>query len=156
MDGLLKNKPCLLVMSPRAELARAIARAEGFSAWLGSWPFHFSSELKIDWKTSWNFNSQLKTYFLLFSIIKLTKLCIWIKLFTFKNTKVQINDHKIDWNHDTGLLIITTWGKNELKKFRFSSVSARKLKCPSSARLGTFIARLELENSSSNSSLVCA
>ena len=123
----------------RAELARAIARAEGFSARLGSARdlFHFSSELKIDWKTSWNFNSQLKTYFLLFSIIKLTKLCIWIKLFTFKNTKVQINDHKIDWNHDTGLLIIKTWGKNELKKFWFSSVSARKLKCPSSARLGS-------------------
>ena len=59
-----------------------------------------------------------------YSIRKLTKLFIWIKLFTFKNTKVQINDHKIDWNHDTGLLIIKTWGKNELKKFRFSSVSA--------------------------------
>jgi len=27
-------------------------------------------------------------------------------------------------------------------QFRFSSVSARKLKCPSSARLGTLIARL--------------
>ena len=25
---------------------------------------HFSSELKIDWKTSLKFNSQLKTYFL--------------------------------------------------------------------------------------------
>ena len=96
--------------------------------------FHFSSELKIDWKLSWNFNSQLKTYFLLFSIRKLTKLCIWIKLFTFKNTKVQINDHKIDWNHDTGLLIIKTWVKNEFKKFLFSSVSAQKLKCPGSAR----------------------
>jgi nitrate reductase gamma subunit len=35
-----------------------------------------------------------------------------------------------------------------------SSVSARKLKSPSSARLGTFIARLEQENSSSNSSLI--
>ena len=39
---------------------------------LGSLPFHFSSELKIDQKTSWNFNSQLKTYFLLCSIIKQT------------------------------------------------------------------------------------
>ena len=38
--------------------------------------FHFSSELKIDCETSWNFNSQLKTYFLLLFIIKLTKLCI--------------------------------------------------------------------------------
>jgi hypothetical protein len=28
--------------------------------------FHFSSELKIDWKTSWNFNSQLKTFFYYF------------------------------------------------------------------------------------------
>ena len=36
----------------------------------------------------------------------------------------------------------------------FSSVSARKLKCPSLARLGTFIARLKLENSSSGSSLL--
>ena len=60
------------------------------SVQLGSWPFSLQLGLKIDWKTSWNFNSQLKNYFLLFSIIKLTKLCIWIKLFTFKNTKVQI------------------------------------------------------------------
>ena len=38
----------VLVMSP--------SRAEGFSAWLGSARdlFHLSSELKIDWKTSWN------------------------------------------------------------------------------------------------------
>ena len=50
--------------------------------------FHFSSELKIQCKTSWNFNSRLNNYFLLFSITKLTKLCIWIKLFTFKNTHV--------------------------------------------------------------------
>ena len=51
--------------------------------------FHFSSELEIDWKTSWNFNFQLKTYFLLFSIIKLPKLCIWIKSFTFKTQKFR-------------------------------------------------------------------
>ena len=37
-----------------------------------------------------------------------------------------------------------------------SSVSARKLKCPSLAWLGTFIARLEPENSSSGSSLVAS
>ena len=24
---------------------------------------------------------------------------------TFCATKIQINDHEIDWNHDTGLLI---------------------------------------------------
>ena len=49
------------------------------------------------------------------------------------------------------------------KKLRFfdlhivgivSLVSARKLKCPSLARLGTFIVWLELEFSSSNSSLI--
>ena len=101
----------VIMMSP--------SRAEGFSAWLGSARdlFHFSLELKIDWKTSWNFNSHSKTYFLLFSIIKLTKSCIWMKLFVFKNTKDQINDQTIDWNHDTGLLLIKTWGKNELKNF---------------------------------------
>ena len=74
---------------------------------------------------------------------------IWFQLMQRKghiNTKLQINDHRIDWNHDTGLLIIKTWGKCELKKFWFSSVSARKLKCPSSARL-------EPEHSSSGSSL---
>ena len=42
---------------------------------------------------------------------------------------------------------------NELKKFRFSSVSARKLKCPGSARNLHSSARLEPENSSSSSSL---
>ena len=49
--------------------------------------FHFSSELEIDWKTSWNFISQLNTYFLIIVYLKLTKLCIWIKLFTFKKTQ---------------------------------------------------------------------
>ena len=114
----------LVVMSP--------SRAEGFSVGIGLARdlFHISSELKNDWKTSWNFNSPLKPYSLLFSAIKLTKSCIYLKLFTFKDTKVKINDH------DTGLLIIKTCGKNELKKFRFSTVSARKLKCPSSAPLG--------------------
>ena len=51
--------------------------------------FHFSSELKIDWKTSWNFNFQLKTYFVLFSIIKLTKLWIWIKFSPLKTQKFR-------------------------------------------------------------------
>ena len=119
----------LVVMSPSRAGSSHSSRWRIFSSARDL--FDFSSELKIDWKTSWNFNSQLKTYFLSFSIRKLTKLCIWIKLFTFKNTKVQINDHNIDWNHDTGLLIIKTWGKNEVKNFWFSSVSARKLKCPS-------------------------
>ena len=123
----------------------------------------FSLQLRIE---NW-LKNELKFQFSvedLFSIIELTKLCIWIKLFTYKNTfcatNVQINDHEIDWNHDTGLLIIKTWGKNELNKICdffivgiVSSVSARKLKCPSSARLRTFIARLEPENSSSGSSL---
>ena len=35
----------------------------------------------------------------------------------FFATIVQLNDHEIDWNHDTGLLIIKTWGKNKFKKF---------------------------------------
>ena len=35
-----------------------------------------------------------------------------------------------------------------------SSDSTRKLKCPGSAQLGSFIARLEPENSSSGSSLI--
>ena len=38
-------------------------------------------------------------------------------------------------------LIIKNLGKMAKKKF-FSSLSARKLRCPSSAQLGTFIARL--------------
>ena len=68
----------------------------------------------------------------------MTKLCIWIKLFTFKNTKVQVNWLK-SWYRPSDNKNL---GKNELKKFRFSSVSARKLKCPSLAQLGTFLARL--------------
>ena len=92
------NFPGLLIMANAHLIVMSPSQAEGFSARLGSVRdlFHFSSELKIDWKMSWNFNCQLKTYFLSFSIIKLTKLCIWIKLFTFKNTKIQINDHEID------------------------------------------------------------
>ena len=56
--------------------------------------------------------------------------------------KIQINDREIDLNHDT---------EAKLGNFKnlllndvpiVSSVLARKLKCSSSARLGTFIARL--------------
>ena len=95
------------------------------------------------------------SHFLLFSIIKLTKLCIWIKWFSYNNTKIQINDHKIDWNHDTGLLIIKTWGKNELKisaQLGFSS----EVKVPQlgSAPNLPSLAQLEPENSSSGSSLL--
>ena len=58
---------------------------------------------------------------------------------------------KIGYNHDTGrkfgnLIVV-------LKK-KFSSVSARKLKCPGSARNLLSSGSLEPENSSSNSSLV--
>ena len=72
----------------------------------------------------------------------MTKLC------TFYATKIQINDHEIDLNHDTEAKLGNL--KNLLLNdvHIVSSVSARKLKCPSSARL-------ELENSSSNSSLIC-
>ena len=46
-----------------------------------------------------------------------------------------LNDHEIDYNHDTGKRL------GNLIVNIVSSVSARKLKCPSSARLRTFIAR---------------
>ena len=64
---------------------------------------------------------------------------------TLKTPYLLINDHKIFRNriYKQKNLIIKTW----LKKKFFSSVSARKLKCPSSARL-------EPENSSSGSSLL--
>ena len=55
---------------------------------------------------------------------------------TLKTPNLLIDDHKIFQEHDNKNL-----GKIVKKKI-FSSVSARKLKCPSSARLGTFIARL--------------
>ena len=58
----------------------------------------------------------------------MTKLC------TFYATKIQINDHEIDLNHDTEVKL------GNLKNLLLddlhivSSVSARKLKDPSSAR----------------------
>ena len=66
----------------------------------------------------------------------MTKLC------TFYATKIQINDHEIDLNHDTEAKLGNL--KNLLLNdvHIVSSVSAQKLKCPSSARLRTFIARL--------------
>ena len=61
----------------------------------------------------------------------MTKLC------TFYATKIQINDHEIDLNHDTeakceNLKILI---RNDVHIV--SSVSVRKLKCPNSARLGS-------------------
>ena len=135
-----KNIWYLLYWWARAELAQA----EGFLAQLGSAPDLFTSVRNWKLTEKWAEISILswRPIFYYFLWKKLTKSCIYIKLFTFKNTKTQINDHEIDQNDDTGLLMIKTCGKNELKNFRFSSVSAQKLKCPSSARLGTFIARL--------------
>ena len=51
--------------------------------------FDYSSELKIDWKTSWNFNFQLKTYLFIIFFIKLTKLWIWIKFSPLKTQKFR-------------------------------------------------------------------
>jgi hypothetical protein len=77
----------------------------------------------------------------------MTKLC------TFDATKIQ-NDHEIDFNHDTETKLENL--KNLLLNdvHIVSSVSARILKCPGSARNLHSSARLELENSSSGSSLL--
>ena len=60
----------------------------------------------------------------------MTKLC------TFYATKIQINDHEIDLNYNTEAKLGNL--KNLLLNdvHIVSSVSARKLKCPSWARLG--------------------
>ena len=65
----------------------------------------------------------------------MTKLC------TFYATKIQINDHEIDLNHDTEAKLgnLKNLLLNDLHIV--SSVSAQKLKSPSSAWL-------EVENSS--------
>ena len=86
------------------------------------------------------FQFSVEYLFLIIVYLKLFKLCIWIKLFTFKNTKAQINDHKIDWNHDTGFLIIKTWGKNELKKFDLARFQLENQSAP--ARLGSELSYL--------------
>ena len=59
------------------------------------------------------------------------------KLCTFYATSLQINNHEIDLNHDTDAKLGNL--KNLLPNdvHMVSSVSARKLKCPSSARLGS-------------------
>ena len=102
----------VLVMSPsRAGSSHSSSWRIFSSPQLGSWPF--SLELGIGkWlKNELKFQLSVED---IFSIIKMTKLCIWIRSFTFKKPKVHINDYKIDWNHE---LIIKTWGKNELKNF---------------------------------------
>ena len=82
------------------------------------------------------------------------------QIFTFKNTKVQINDNKINWNHgwnhDTGLLIIKTWGKKWVKKISVQLGFSSEIKVPQLGLARNFpsSARLELENSSSGSSLL--
>ena len=93
---------------------------------VGLWSFSLQLGIENWPKTSWNFDSQLKTYsYSLFFydklVLKMNKLSNQIIALNSKNTfwarEIQINDHEIEWNHDTGLLIIKTWGKNEFKKF---------------------------------------
>ena len=83
----------------RAELARAIARPEGFSAWLGSWPFFTSARNQKSAENEPKFDSQLKIYFWLIFII--TFLNYAVKLYssynsTLKTPYLLINDHEID------------------------------------------------------------
>ena len=70
--GRLFSYRYLLVMS-RAELDRAIARAEGFSARLGSWPISLQLGIENLLKNELKFQFSVED---LFSIMKLTKLCI--------------------------------------------------------------------------------
>ena len=109
------------------------------SARLGSSPFSLQLGIENWLKNELKFQFSVED---LFSIIKLTKLCIWIKLFTFKNTKVQINDHKIDWNHDTEAKL-GNW-KNLLLNdvhIQLGFSSETEVLQLGSARLGTFTAR---------------
>ena len=80
----------------------------------------------------------------------MTKLC------TFYATKIQINDHEIDLNHDTEAKLGNLKNWLLIGVHIVSSVSARKLKCPAvlgSARNLHSSAWRELENSGSGSSL---
>ena len=109
------------------------------------------------------FDSHLKTYSWLFFIINLY--WKWLNYAaksyhsTLKRPFVLISLHKWSWNW-LGSCYRSKIGKFDIHIVSIvSSVSAQKLKFPSSAWLGSArnlhsSARLELENSSSNSSLV--
>ena len=121
---------------------------------LGSWLFHFSSKSKIDQKRA-EIRFSVEDLFLIIFII--TLYWKWLNYAaksyysTLKTPFLLRNSDKWTWNW----LESCYWSKIgkldcNFKNLQFfyihivgivSSVSARKLKCPSSARLGTFIAR---------------
>ena len=124
------------------------------SAQLGSAsdPFHFILELKID-LNGLQFQLSFKDLFFIISynklVLKMTKLCVYIKLFNSKNTfgaiKTQTNDYEIYWNYGTGA---------KLGNCQLGFSSKIGMPQPSPTWLGTLSARLSSGNSSSNLSLL--
>ena len=99
--------------------------------------FHFSSELKIDWKRAEISILIWRPIFYYFYACKSN----YSRIKTpFCATKIQINYHELDWNHNTWLLRLFDIHIVGI----VSSVSARKLKCPSSARLSSEPSQLGL------------
>ena len=127
------------------------------SALLGLWPFPLSSKIifQLENRPNWHFLPLI--FFLSFFP------CIFIGIGIFFT--IHIFDFSVAKTFSflkmNGLLGNTKKIKVLSKKKLFiniyidSSVSARKLKCPSSAQLGTFLARLSSGNLSSNSKYLC-
>ena len=121
------------------------------SARLGSWPF--CSQLGIK-KWPKRAEISISAFLITKKGLKMNSLSMYQSIQLQKHLLSYIISLKLPWKW------FWSWYRHKIRKFttywqkNVSSVSARRLKCSSSARLGTLTARLELEKSSSGSSLV--
>ena len=113
--------------------------------------FHFSSKWKSaknEPKIGWKWAKIQFLFFIKNLYWKWLNYAAQLYNSALKKPHLLINDYEIDYNH---VIKAKSWGKNELLRFFdihivgiVSSVSARKSRCPSSARLGSETSQLGL------------